>query len=57
VGSALIVLAAVAAVLLGIFVYALMKMAHECDRVARTTEKELIPYSDVTITQISLESR
>jgi hypothetical protein len=47
----LLVVAAVLAVLLGIFVYALMKVADDCDRVARYAEKQLIPYSDVTVTR------
>jgi hypothetical protein len=35
-----------------LFLYALLKMAHDSDRAARHTEKRLVPYSDVTLTEI-----
>ena len=33
-----------------IFLYALLKTAYDNDRAARRAEKELLPYSDVTVT-------
>ena len=36
-------------------VYALFKIAQDSDRNARHAEKKLIPYSDVTVTELSRE--
>jgi hypothetical protein len=36
-----------------LFVFALCAMARDQDRAARHEEKRIVPYSDVTITQIS----
>jgi hypothetical protein len=36
-----------------VFVFALCTMARDQDRAARHEEKRIVPYSDVTITQIS----
>ena len=38
--------------LVSIFVFALFSMARDQDRAARHEEKRIVPYSDVTITQI-----
>jgi hypothetical protein len=37
-----------------VFVFALFSMARDQDRAARHEERRLVPYSDVTITQINL---
>jgi hypothetical protein len=36
-----------------IFVFALFSMARDQDRAARHEEKRIVPYSDVTITQMT----
>jgi hypothetical protein len=41
----------IVAALLGILVYALMRVSAECDHAARCAEKKMIPYSDVEITR------
>ncbi len=46
-----IVIGIVGYILLGIGVFALMKVSSESDRVARRTEKRMLPYSDVEVTE------
>jgi len=48
--SFLVVLAVVGMGLLAVLVYTLLRMSGDQDREARHAEKELIPHSDVTIT-------
>jgi hypothetical protein len=46
-----ITLAAIAVGISWLVTFALLKMADENDRAARHTERKLIPFSDVTVTQ------
>jgi len=48
----LILLAVVAYALVIAFVLVLLRMSSDKDREARRAEKELIPFSDVTITRL-----
>jgi hypothetical protein len=45
------ILGLVACALAGLVVYTMLKVSGDCDSKARRTEKELFPFSDVTVTQ------